>query len=106
MTLRSFAYLADENIHPEVIAYLLRQGCDVVSTADIHLRGAPDQQLIKAALAAERVILTHIRPAFTISTLETLLESSLDLTPPFLLVAIHSDDVFRVRVRSLGPAGL
>lgn len=36
--------------------------------------------------------------------LETLFESELDLTAPFLVVATRKDNVVRVRVRTLGSS--
>ena len=90
------------------------------------MRGAEDITVIRAALAAKRVVLTHdsdfgslaiaggepvfgivyLRPGhiqaeFTVQTLRTLFDSSLNLTPPFLLVGVRRDQFVRIRLRPL-----
>jgi predicted nuclease of predicted toxin-antitoxin system len=122
-----FKLLADEDVHPEAAAYLRKEACDVIAVDDLDLRGSSDKQILKLALSEQRVVLTHdrdfealtiaggqrilwiiylrpghIRPEFTIETPQTVFRSSLDLTPPFLLVAIWGDNGIRVRVRRLG----
>lgn len=126
MKLAQFAFLADENIHPGVTAFLRDQGLDLVTVGELGLRGAEDIAIVRTALAAKRVVLTHdsdfgslaiaagepihgivslrpghIQAAFTIQTLETLFDSSLNLTPPFLLIGVRKDQVVRIRLRPL-----
>lgn len=126
MTLAQFAFLADENIHPGVIAHLRDQGLNLVTVEALGLHGAEDIAIIRSALAAKRVVLTHdsdfgslaiagrepiygivyLRPGhiqaeFTIQTLKTLFDSGLHLTPPFLLVGVRRDQVVRTRLRPL-----
>ena len=43
----------------------------------------------------------HIRPTFTIQTLETLAAQSLDVTAPFIVVAERREDSVQVRVRQM-----
>jgi predicted nuclease of predicted toxin-antitoxin system len=126
LTLRALALLADENIHPDVVRYLREEGCDVVTVHQLDLAGASDEAILATSLVEARVVLTHdsdfgalamaggqsvvgiiyirpghIRAEFTIATLRSLFDRSLDVTPPFLLVAIRRNDTVRVRVRRL-----
>ena len=126
MKLAEFAFLADANIHPDVTGFLRDRGLDVVTAAAIGLAGAEDVTIVRTALAAKRLVLTddsdfgslaiaagepvygmvylrpgHIRADFTIQTLKTLLESGLNLTPPFILVGVRRDQVIRIRLRRL-----
>ena len=51
--------LADENIDPQVIAYLRDAGFDVIDVFDAGLRGRTDQHLLDLAYQQQRVVLTH-----------------------------------------------
>ena len=44
----------------------------------------------------------HIDPQFTMATIEALLRSDPDVTPPFVLVAKRSGSRVTIRVRALG----
>ena len=126
MRVRAFPFLADENVHPDVIQWLVQEGCTVTPVRDLNLTGRPDHEILAAAIAENRVVVTHdsdfgalavarmqpiigivyLRPGhisaeFTIETLRTLFASPLDLRPPFVLVAIRTADKVRVRVRQL-----
>jgi predicted nuclease of predicted toxin-antitoxin system len=59
MRLYSFAFLADENIGPRVIAGLRERGCDVTTAKDAGLAGAADRAILAYAAAASRVVITH-----------------------------------------------
>jgi predicted nuclease of predicted toxin-antitoxin system len=59
LTLLDFALIADENIHPAVVAYLRSTGHDVVDVKEEGLNGADDLTLIRRSVAEKRVILTH-----------------------------------------------
>ena len=61
MKLTQFAFLVDENVQPGVTAFLRDQGLDLVTVSALGLRGAEDNTLLRAALAAKRVVLTHDR---------------------------------------------
>lgn len=126
--LGQFALLADENIHPGVVAFLRATGIDVASVADDpSLAGSPDDFILQKAYEQQRVVLTHdadfgalavagfrptigivflrpghIDPAFTIETLRYVLSRNIDLKPPFVLVAVREEGSIRVRVRQLG----
>lgn len=43
----------------------------------------------------------HIRPEFTLETLESLVNEGLDVSPPFLIVAERLNNRVRIRVRQL-----
>ncbi|MDD5468995.1 MAG: DUF5615 family PIN-like protein [Anaerolineales bacterium] len=54
-----FPLLADENIHPEVIAYLRRAGFEITSVSEQGEFGLSDADVLKQAIEAGRVVLTH-----------------------------------------------
>lgn len=130
MKLRQFPLLTDENIDAEVVRFLRERGFDVSDVCESGLRGAGDIDLIRKAVAENRVIVTHdsdfgtlvvhagepivgllflrpghIDPAFTIETIKAILEHDFDVTPPFLLVARRSGLNVTVRYRPLGSEG-
>jgi predicted nuclease of predicted toxin-antitoxin system len=117
--------LADENIHPDVVAGLRKRGNDVRTVVDEGLRGSDDVVILRHAHAARRVIVTHdsdfgklaiqagepytgilfvrpghISPEFVLNALTALDASSIAVTPPFIVVLERKDDQIRVRVRS------
>ncbi len=116
--------LADENVHPGVVAELRAKGIDVLHAAGSLLQGADDVDVMRSAFKEGRVVVTHdadfgalavrmsepivgivylrpghIRPAFVLAMLEALAE--VEVEPPFIVVAERSDADLRVRVRSL-----
>ncbi|MCC6363657.1 MAG: DUF5615 family PIN-like protein [Bryobacterales bacterium] len=126
MRLIGFAFLADENIHADIVRFLREEGCDIITADDVHLRGAPDVSILAAAFARNRVVLTHdsdfgalavssgqrivgiiylrpghIRSEFTIATVRAVLESRIDVMPPFLMIATRRDNAVRIRIRHL-----
>lgn len=121
-----FPLLADENIHPDVIAFLRRQGKAVRTVIEEGLAGQSDLVLLRRAHADGRAMLTHdsdfgtlafvqherfigiiylrpghIDPSFTIETLQAITAQSLDVRPPFIVVARRSGRTVRTRVRQL-----
>ena len=119
-----FALLTDENIHPDVIAFLRQQGKDIQTTGEQALNGQSDAVLLDYAHRSERAILTHdsdfgnlaivqgkpftgiiylrpghIRAEFTIETLKTIATSSIEVQPPFILVAKRSGQMVQIRIR-------
>lgn len=126
MKLSQHSFLADENIHPNVTAYLRERGCDVATAAEISTPGAQDHQLLALAHDSGRIVLTHdsdfgrlaiadgqpfvgiiylrpghIRAEFTIRSLAHLFESDPDLRAPFLLVAVQRSSRIKIRIRSM-----
>ncbi|MEO8083654.1 MAG: DUF5615 family PIN-like protein, partial [Ardenticatenales bacterium] len=59
MNLRAAAFLADENIYPNVAAHLSATGCDIRHVVSSGLIGATDVDLMRLAVAEYRVIVTH-----------------------------------------------
>ncbi|MEO7841836.1 MAG: DUF5615 family PIN-like protein [Anaerolineales bacterium] len=54
-----FPLLADENVHPDVIAFLRCIRLDVESIAEQGKFGLPDTQVLQQATELNRVVLTH-----------------------------------------------
>ncbi|MBL8050257.1 MAG: DUF5615 family PIN-like protein [Anaerolineales bacterium] len=120
-----FPLLADENVHSDVIKFLRTAKLDVESIAEQGKFGISDKAVLLQAIQADRVVLTHdsdfgglalqgekiigiiylrpghIRPEFTIKTIETLKEKSPDVKPPFILVAERTGDTVKIRVKQL-----
>ena len=119
-----FPLLADENIHPDVIMFLRKNGCDIESIFDKSMQGATDKQILSYAYDTGKVVLTHdndfgwlilvqeqpyigvvyLRPGhilakFTIETLQTIQARAIEVNPPFILVAERSENTIRMRVR-------
>ena len=126
MKLTQFPLLTDENIHPTVVQFLRLEQFDVLDVAEAGLFGTADADVLRMASAQGRVIVTHdsdfgtlaisqgepvigivyVRPGhfdpqFTINTLRTLVETSLEIQPPFLIVARHRENTVSIRVRQL-----
>jgi predicted nuclease of predicted toxin-antitoxin system len=126
--LRDFGLLTDENLDPGVIAYLRTEGFDVWDVCENGVRGATDVDLLRRAVADNRVIVTHdadfgtlailrgepvigilflrpghIDPQFTIEMLRAVLTADPDVTPPFVLVAKRTGHKVTIRNRQLGP---
>lgn len=118
--------LADENIHPEVISFLRSQGTIVESVVEIGLQGYADRAILNYAIERDLIILTHdsdfgtlvitedspivgivfvrpghILPSFTIATLKTILAQSLEVRPPFIIVARRVGNQVNIRTRYL-----
>jgi predicted nuclease of predicted toxin-antitoxin system len=127
LKIEDFGVLADQNIREAVVAFLRGNGFDVVSARENDLPGASDESLYRMAIADQRVIITHdrdfgrlavfaeehppgivyLRPghldtAFTIQQVRQLLAASLDVVPPFMVVADQTSAELRIRVRSFG----
>lgn len=120
-----FPLLADENVNPDVIAFLRGIRLDVESIAEQGKFGLPDTQVLQQATESNRVVLTHdsdfggmavfgakfigiiyLRPGhikadFTVKTLEAIRDNAPDVTPPFILVAERTGDTVKIRVRQL-----
>ena len=126
MKLFDFPFLADENIHPEVVAELRKRGIEVLTVSEIGLSGESDTAVLKYAYQHQRVVLTHdsdfgtlaiarqepiigilfLRPGhiqseFTIATIDTLITSNVEVVPPFIVAAIRKGKIVRTRVRQL-----
>lgn len=125
MNLRRLTFLADENIHPQVIEWMRSQEIGIQSVHEVGLGGMDDLAIIRHAKAASQVILTHdsdfgtlaiaglepifgivyLRPGhiklqFTLATLRTLFDMNMEVQPGFLMVAHRHGTDLRVRVRT------
>lgn len=126
MRLRDFPLLTDENIHPEVVESLRKQGFDVRDVKEGPLVGAVDLVILRQAYEEGRVVLTHdsdfgqlavaklepvvgiiylrpghIDPVFTLSALETVLDEVVEISAPFILVAERVAQQVKIRIRRL-----
>lgn len=124
MELIEFSILADENIHPAVIAFLREQGLDVFSFPEQGKFGLSDADILHFAVETNRIVLTHdsdfgglvvlneqsfvgivyVRPGhiqagFTIETIRTVFEQVKDVKAPFIIVAERSGENVRIRLR-------
>jgi len=59
LNLRRFRFLADENIHTDVVSFLRDLGYDVLDVREQGWSGPDDLSLIHEALQDSRVVLTH-----------------------------------------------
>ncbi len=126
MKLRGGRFLADENIHVDVVAFLRSDGCDVLDVKEAGLDGSDDLSLLRLTVAETRVVLTHdsdfgtlamaahepitgiiylrpghILPEFTAGTLRVLFDQELDPQPPFIIVAARNGSRVKTRLRQL-----
>ena len=53
-------YLANENFHAEIVRHLRRRGDDVLYAAE-EIVGASDIELLRKALADDRIVLSRLR---------------------------------------------
>jgi predicted nuclease of predicted toxin-antitoxin system len=120
-----FPLVADENIHPDVTRTLKVQGKDIRSVFDEGLQGRTDVDILRHAHERQWVVITHdgdfgtlasrqgepftgiiyLRPghiaaAFVLELLAQLDELSIDVTPPFIIVAERREERARIRVRN------
>lgn len=128
MKLRDFGLLTDENLDADVVRWLIDAGFDVLDVCLAGLQGSTDGELLRRAVAENRVIVTHdadfgtlailqgepvvglvflrpghMNPQFTTGTLGRILAADPDVTPPFILVARRTGDTVAIRIRSLPP---
>lgn len=121
MKLSDCGWLTDENVNPEVVAYLRSRRFDVLDVKEQGWGGRSDRELLEEAYRLRRVVLTHdgdfgtlalldrrpvvgivrirpghIRSEITIRALEQLLALPLDPSFPFLIVVQGN----QVRVRT------
>jgi predicted nuclease of predicted toxin-antitoxin system len=120
-----YPILADENIHPQVVESLRRDGTEITSIAEQGLFGSSDSSILEKAAKAGQVVMTHdsdfgtlalmdanfigilylrpghIRPEFTLETLKALRQKEINIQPPFIVVAERNRDKVKVRLRQL-----
>ncbi len=128
MKLRDFPLLSDENLDPVVITHLRQVGFDVLDVVESGMQCAADVDLLRLATAQGREVVTHdadfgnlaihqnepvvgmffprpghIDAAFTVETIQAVLSTDPDVTPPFILVAKRTVKTVTMRIRHLGP---
>ena len=126
-----FPLLLDENIHPAVAAELSRRGADAKTVSEANLLGAPDSEVLEAAINEGRVVVTHdsdfgtlavrtghrligivylrpghINPQVVVGMLDAVDEMEVAPTPPFIVVAVRKTTGVRVRLRELQAVSL
>lgn len=124
MKLIDFGFLADENIHPNVIAKLRLDGIQVSTATEVSLNGKSDSELLSYAKENKQIVLTHdadfgkiiysqkneftgilylrpghIKPEFTINTLSAVFANDFNLEAPFVIVAEQVQGEIRIRLR-------
>lgn len=125
MTVRDLDFLADENINRDVVNFLRKAGLNVFHVVEHdEMRGTPDSQLMSFAYENGWAIVTHdsdfgylafarkepfhlilfvrpghLDPNFTIESLRQLLERSIDVLPPTLLMLNRSGAKIIVKVK-------
>jgi predicted nuclease of predicted toxin-antitoxin system len=123
-----YPLLADENIHPLVVAALRKQGKRVESVVELGIAGKSDVDLLRVAHGRGAVIVTHdsdfarlairaseqftgivylrpchIDPAFVLDILGVIESTSVDVETPFIVIAVRRGDRIKVRLRRGGP---
>lgn len=123
-----FPLLSDENIAPDVVQGLRARGCDLCTAWDEQLIGRPDVEVLARATSQRRVVVTHdlsfgrsairtetpfvgiiyLRPgdistAFVLEVIDALRDSTVDVQPPFVVVAERQQSAVRVRARTAPP---
>jgi len=123
MTIREIKWLVDENIHNEVVAYLLREELDIVFVKETELRGSVDAELMSWAFKDERGIITHdsdfgtlafvndepfhailylrpghFDPSFTIETIKQLLTEKIDIPIPSIVSVTRKKEELQIRI--------
>ncbi|TWT41015.1 hypothetical protein RAS1_37060 [Phycisphaerae bacterium RAS1] len=126
MKLREFGLLTNENIPATVVDWLRESGFNVVTAFDARRVGAEDRAVLQRAAGEHRIVVTHdadcgrlaiaagepvcgilyLRPghieaAFTIASLEALVNLDPDVAPPFVIVARRAGARVSIRVRAI-----
>ena len=128
MKLSDFPLLTDENIDPDVVAFLRQSHFDVFDIKEAGLQASTDRDIIRLAHSDGRVVITedydfchiifvqnpdftgvvHFKPGsffsgYHVETMKTLIETSPDVEPPFFISAEHKNRKVRIRVRNAVP---
>ena len=118
-----FPFLTDENIAADVVAGLRARGCDVRSAAEERLIGVLERAAPCIASSSRTISRSarlrcvaahhssglstsrpgHISAAFVLAMIDALRESSIDVQPPFVVVAERRETSIRVRARTTPP---
>jgi predicted nuclease of predicted toxin-antitoxin system len=127
----AYTLLTDENIHPEVVAELRRQGKDVVTAIELGLGGEPDTTVLRTAVVMGRVVIPHdsdfgllavnagepsvgliylrpghIQATYTLQSLRAIEATVAEVEAGFVIVAEHRTGQVRVRLRASPAAAV
>jgi predicted nuclease of predicted toxin-antitoxin system len=127
MNLRQFKLLTDENIDYELLHFLRNEGFDVFDIKEERLFSLPDSDILDYALKNERIIITqdsdfgtlvfrenfnfygiiylrpgHQNPIIHIQTFQDVLQTDIEFSTPFILVAENLGYSVKIRYRVLG----
>ncbi len=120
-----FPLLADENVHPDVVAVLRARGIDVVTVREADRVGDNDESILAIATQMQRVIITHdadfgrmaiagaadfvgviflrpghARPELVVASIEIAITTVGEVTPPFLLTIERKANHLKIRLRA------
>ena len=126
MKLRDYAFLTDENIDAEVVAYLRQEGLDVVDIKEQQWFGMPDIEILQKSYEQNRVVISqdsdfgtlvyrdnidfcgiiylrpgHISATIHVQTIKTMLLTSIEVDCPFIIIAENNKGYVKIRVRQL-----
>lgn len=126
MSLQDFQFLTDENIDAELVEFLRQQGLDVLDIKEMQMFRLPDKDVLGMAYAQSRVVISqdsdfgtlifrdkapfigaiylrpgHQSPQIHIESFQAILDGQLDLAEPFILVAEHTGEMVKIRLRTL-----
>ncbi|MEM1328631.1 MAG: DUF5615 family PIN-like protein [Bacteroidota bacterium] len=127
MTIQELKFITDENIDVEVVHFLREQGLDVFDIKEEGLYAISDREILKLSVQNSQIIISqdsdfgtlifkemadfygiiYLRPGHHaavvhLQTIRTLLQTNMDLSPPFLLVAENNDGKIKFRLREFG----
>jgi predicted nuclease of predicted toxin-antitoxin system len=127
MKLNEFKLLADENMEPQVVAFLRSEKFDVTYIPEMGWQGRRDIEILAEATNQNRVVVTqdddfgkiifttstpfvgiiylrpgHFFPERTIASLQNLLShNELDYSIPFILVVEDKINYIKIRLRNI-----
>ncbi|MEO0041736.1 MAG: hypothetical protein RL329_1184 [Bacteroidota bacterium] len=126
MKLRDYAFLTDENIDAEVVAYLRQEGLDVLDIKEQEWFGMPDIEILQKSYEQNRVVVSqdsdfgtlvyrdnidfcgiiylrpgHISATIHVQTIKTMLLTSIEVDCPFIIIAENNKGYVKIRVRQL-----
>lgn len=124
MVLADYKLFTDENIDPVIVSFLRNHGFDVVDVKESGWFGKRDIDLMPLAFQEQRVIITHdsdfgtiaftrnepftgifyLRPghfdaAPHLQSIQTVLDSNLQLPAPFILITENTGVSIKIRLR-------
>jgi predicted nuclease of predicted toxin-antitoxin system len=126
MKLRDYSFLTDENIDAEVVEYLRQEGIDVLDIKEQHWFGMSDSDILQKSYEQNRVVVSqdsdfgtliyrdkidfcgviylrpgHISATIHVQTIKTMLQTSIEVDCPFIIVAENNQGYVKIRVRQL-----